>query len=207
MLDTTITTRIRPIRFSSCWVDRSDVELGDFDIEFTTMNEYNGKVGMPVKEVAGWEGSRCGLVSILSSDFFEMYGSGKPGKLIDGGPNALVSGSHGSCRNGRYIYQVRKGRALLSPVEFSPPWTNVLPVTVSMAIPDRPTATIRYTVDGSLPTEVSQLYSSPVEVLTNTQIRARGFAPGLAPSSITSGVYGDAAPCPQGIVTWWPARR
>lgn len=189
--------------FQLLLIDRSDIDYGDFDIEFN-FERIQWETGEASEGKNGVGGVPVRVGFYLGADFFEIPGSGSPGKLIDGGPNALVSGSHGGCAVGRYVYQIRAGSAALAPVEFSPPWTNVLPVTVSMAIPDRPSATIRYTVDGSLPTQFSTLYSGPVDVLTNTQIRARGFAPDMQPSSITSGVYGDASPCPEGIIAWWP---
>lgn len=40
-------------------------------------------------------------------------------------------------------------------------------------------AVIRYTVDRSLPTETSPIYSSPIAITNSIQIRARAFAPGL----------------------------
>jgi formylglycine-generating enzyme required for sulfatase activity len=52
-----------------------------------------------------------------------------------------------------------------------------------------PSATIRYTTNGSDPTETSTQYSSPLSVSTTTTIKARAFCSGWTPSSIVSATY------------------
>lgn len=54
---------------------------------------------------------------------------------------------------------------------------------------DTRVATIRYTTDGSDPTFDSEIYSSPISILSTTTIRAQGFKEGWAPSSISSASY------------------
>ena len=44
-----------------------------------------------------------------------------------------------------------------------------------------PAALIRYTVDGTSPTNTSPIYAGPISVTNSTQVRARAFAPGLLP--------------------------
>ena len=51
-------------------------------------------------------------------------------------------------------------------------------------------ATIRYTMDGSTPTETAgTVYSSAVNISTNTTLQAIAYATGMADSPICSGVY------------------
>jgi len=52
-----------------------------------------------------------------------------------------------------------------------------------------PTGTVYYTTDGSEPTELSHVYNEPLNIRTNTVLRARCFAPGKAPSTITTASY------------------
>ncbi|GMU65360.1 MAG: hypothetical protein AMXMBFR36_16340 [Acidobacteriota bacterium] len=54
------------------------------------------------------------------------------------------------------------------------------PVTISCSTPG---AEIRYTTDGSEPTETSALYSSPIPVAASETIRARGYKAGMDPSA------------------------
>ncbi len=53
------------------------------------------------------------------------------------------------------------------------------------------TANIRYTTNGTIPTQSSSLYSSPITINNSQsrQIRARAFEPGLAPGAVTSHYY------------------
>ncbi|HVR34581.1 MAG TPA: lamin tail domain-containing protein, partial [Methylomirabilota bacterium] len=50
-------------------------------------------------------------------------------------------------------------------------------------------AEIRYTTDGTFPTETSPLYSSPIFINSTTQVRARAFEPGLLPGLPATGLY------------------
>jgi hypothetical protein len=50
-------------------------------------------------------------------------------------------------------------------------------------------ATIRYTTDGSTPTETSTLYTAPVAISTDTTLKAIAFMTGYTPSAIATAVY------------------
>ena len=55
---------------------------------------------------------------------------------------------------------------------------------------DTPGATIRYTTDGSEPTEThGQLYGGPIDVTTTTTLRAAAFLPGYQPSNVDTQTY------------------
>ncbi len=56
-------------------------------------------------------------------------------------------------------------------------------------ISDDPTATIRFTRDGSLPDENSETYSSPILIDTTTVLRAHGFKDGYIPSTTITNSY------------------
>ena len=53
-------------------------------------------------------------------------------------------------------------------------------------------AVIRYTVDGSFPTETNGIYGGPITISNVVQVRARAFAPGLLPSAPHSETLPDA---------------
>jgi len=55
-------------------------------------------------------------------------------------------------------------------------------ITVTLASPT-PGASIRYTLDGSIPTESSQLYGEPVVISRSGTLMARAFKNGMAPST------------------------
>ncbi|MCU0780899.1 MAG: CotH kinase family protein, partial [Akkermansiaceae bacterium] len=54
---------------------------------------------------------------------------------------------------------------------------------------DSPAATIRYTLDGSLPTASSELYGTGIRISSTTRVRARAFEAGLAAGAMASETY------------------
>jgi hypothetical protein len=68
--------------------------------------------------------------------------------------------------------------------------TAATPITLSTSTPG---ATIRYTTNGSVPNEVSPIYTGPINVTATTQIRARAFKSGEQPSNVVSQFYTMAA--------------
>jgi alpha-tubulin suppressor-like RCC1 family protein len=65
-------------------------------------------------------------------------------------------------------------------------YTSAQTATISTTTPN---ATIRYTVDGSTPTEASPLYTGPVAVSTSTTIKAAAFRSGWTASGTASAAY------------------
>ena len=80
-------------------------------------------------------------------------------------------------------YDMRAAAPVVSP----PGGVFSAPVTVTLTA--SPGAVVRYTTDGSDPTETSALYTGPLSVTTATDLRARAFSPGWAPSPVTQAVY------------------
>lgn len=82
---------------------------GNFDMEFN----YD-KIQWETGDASGGSGgiggapARAGYSNSAGSSF-ELAGSGMTGAFVDGGPNALVSGSFNSMVAGRYLFQVRNG--------------------------------------------------------------------------------------------------
>lgn len=95
--------------FQIILVSRSDVNSGDFDLEFNyssvqweTGDASGGSGGM------GGTSARVGFGDVSGSGF-ELPGSGVPGELIDGGVHALVTNSFGNSMPGRYRFLFRNG--------------------------------------------------------------------------------------------------
>ena len=55
-------------------------------------------------------------------------------------------------------------------------------------------ADIRYTTNGSEPTETSSLYSSPVSITNTTTLKAKAFKTGYSPSTIATAIYSIVSP-------------
>lgn len=60
-------------------------------------------------------------------------------------------------------------------------------ITVSFAAPAG--TIVRYTLDGSDPTDASELYTEPINIKTTTVLRARSFRDGLRSSEIVTNTY------------------
>lgn len=58
---------------------------------------------------------------------------------------------------------------------------------VTIAVP--PNTVVRYTTDGTDPTDSSPAYTEPIEVRSNTVIRARSYREGVEPSMVVSQTY------------------
>lgn len=72
--------------------------------------------------------------------------------------------------------------------ETSRAFTGSLQVALTEVTPD-PAAQIRYTLNGTVPTATSTIYSGPINVTATQQIRARVFRPGLLPGETESNAY------------------
>jgi hypothetical protein len=81
-------------------------------------------------------------------------------------------------------------QGLVSPVEFSPPRGFYgLPLTVALTT-TTPEALIRYTLDGTEPTETNgQAYTGPITLVQTTLLRAAAFKPGLLTSPVNTHSY------------------
>ncbi len=72
---------------------------------------------------------------------------------------------------------------------FNPPaGVYAQPISVTLAS-TTPSATIRYTTDGSNPTQTSTQYTSPIPLSTNTTIKAIAYATGFDPSYVATASY------------------
>ena len=65
-------------------------------------------------------------------------------------------------------------------------YTGSVDVTISCSTSG---ATIRYTLDGSEPTETSTQYTGPIHLTQTTTIKAKGFKTGMTPSDTATGTY------------------
>ncbi len=95
-----------------------------------------------------------------------------PGQLTRGGerPQDFVS----------VAYPTIRASMLEPPVIQASASRFSAPLTVSIASPSK--GTVRYTLDGTEPSESSPLYSAPITLTTTTIVKARVFADGVPPS-------------------------
>lgn len=80
------------------------------------------------------------------------------------------------------------GPEVLPPPQISPSGGHFSgPIAVSLQ--SEPGATIRYTVDGTVPTPSDLLYEKPVQITGSTILRAKAFKPGLKKSITTQEIF------------------
>jgi hypothetical protein len=80
------------------------------------------------------------------------------------------------------------GPKVLPPPEISPRGGN-LKMPMDVIVKSEPGATIRYTVDGTVPTSSDLLYEKPVRLTGPTILRARAFKPGFTNSITTQEIF------------------
>jgi hypothetical protein len=62
-------------------------------------------------------------------------------------------------------------------------------VTITLSSPEAPSATVRFTTDGTVPTESSPAVLGPLTVNASTVLRARAFLPNAVPSATITHTY------------------
>lgn len=108
--------------FQLVLIDRSDIALGDFDIEFN-YDSIQWETGMASGGNAICQGGRSARIGFsngtgVPGTFFELAGSGTPGSFLDSNTSTgLIHNSLNSTQLGRYVFSVRTG----SPDVSSPP--------------------------------------------------------------------------------------
>jgi hypothetical protein len=117
--------------FQMALIDRSDVGVGDFDIEFN-FDRVLWETGDASGGHNGFGGTSAAVgYSMGTGDpgtYGQLAGSLVNGALIDNGPNALVDHSQGSDVLGRYIFNVRQGEVII------PPPVNSVPEPASIVL-------------------------------------------------------------------------
>lgn len=110
-------------------------------------------------------------------------------ELVPGGVGARRTGSYASIGNTYGNDIALTGVAATPAPVFDPEGCRFYPTTnVTIACSD-PSATIRYTLDGSVPTETSTRYTGPLLVEDDVTIRARAFVAGKNPSPVVAETY------------------
>lgn len=120
--------------FQMILTDRSDINAGDFDIEFNydTIVWETGQASGGDSNGLGGASALVGYWTSASSNA-TLAGSLVNGALIDGGPNALISDSRNSNTLGQYIFQVRSGAVVVDP-DPDPNPNNPIPEPATLAL-------------------------------------------------------------------------
>lgn len=84
-------------------------------------------------------------------------------------------------------YNIYNPQALAPTIE-TPSQSSVDPLFATISNPDSQ-AELRYTLDGSIPTLNSPLYTDPIEITTITELKVRAFRAGYEPSRVIAAYF------------------
>jgi len=157
-------------------------------------------------------GDFVGLYNILEGRFIDQISPGYPPQLRDvayGRTGAeLAFGYLDSPSPGEPNPAMPAWTDLVAPVEFNPPRGYYdQPVMVELTTPTTDTI-IRYTTDGSEPTETNgETYFGPLPINGTTMLRAAAFKPDFLPSAVAthSYIFIDQVINQPGDPPGWPA--
>ena len=109
--------------------------------------------------------------------------------LVPGGTGSYYLNSYATIGN-TYGNDISLTGMAATPAPVFDPGTCLFYPTTNVTITcSDPSATIRYTLDGSTPTETNAAYSGPIFVEDDVTIKARAFATGKNPSPIVVATY------------------
>lgn len=117
-----------------------------------------------------------------SLSFTEQFGNISWGRPQNTGDFAYLDTPSSLSSNSAQGYP---GRALM-PVQTP---GGYYPEGLQVSLSAEPSAQIRYTLNGSEPTEMSKLYTGPLQIKKTTVLRSRAFVKGLLPSQSACATY------------------
>jgi uncharacterized repeat protein (TIGR03803 family) len=133
------------------------------------------------------------FTSLVSFD--SSHGAYPFGNLVQGGDgNFYGTTETGGTSNEGVVFRLTQAATpAFSPI--AGVYASAQSVTITTATSG---ATIRYTTDGSTPSETNGLiYSTPVSISTNTKLAAIAYGTGFIDSGVASGFYSIGPPTPQ----------
>jgi len=169
-----------------------DLLTGD-RLDFSLSRSYGCGILSASSHLLAYRSATLGFLDLEVERGTENYGGIRPGCWINSLPVGgllLLPEASNRCHCSYLI----KATAALQQYGIRPPilspkgGTYRKPVRVSLKTEDQESE-IRYTVDGSSPSEDSLLYQGSLIVKDETNVKARCFKEGLPPSSLTEAYY------------------
>lgn len=168
----------------------SDAELSNITLDSTPINNFAGDT-LSYNVMLSANTSKAPVVTATAEDGDAAVLIKQASSLNDSAV-ITVTATDGSTKK-TYMVNFSVGSSIINTVEktvFSldpkPAYTKAQTLSISCATDG---AEIRYTTDGTDPTENSKLYSEPISLTANTTVRAMAFKNGFSASQITSETY------------------
>jgi hypothetical protein len=112
-----------------------------------------------------------------------QYGNVAFGRVLGEGTFSFFEKQTPRAKNPAAGFLMRAGDVAISPAG------GLFDAPIAVTLSAERDAVIRYTIDGSTPTDQSPEYTGPIGINANTVIRARAFTDGKLPSNVSSGSY------------------
>jgi hypothetical protein len=141
---------------------------------------------------ANWFGSDAGTGSFWWGDLAEMIIYERP---LDDSERVQVE---------QYLKQKYRPSVPAASTPRISPAGGVFNQSTVVSVAGQPGSVIRYTLDGSIPTDSSAVYADPFTFTATTTLKARAFKAGLDPSSIATATFIETsdAPVADGMALW-----
>ena len=181
---------IGTIRISSRWSDTSFDAIMVKDVYVLQGADWVA-LGTPNSHRTGLASITTGaLVATLADDDLGYLAQNVSGlKIVFGKPETgFIANYYAEIEAIAPGGEVQPAETVATP-SFTPASCTFYPtanVTLSCATSG---ATVRYTLDGSAPTESSAAYNGPIAISATTTVKARAFATGKNPSAVASATY------------------
>lgn len=166
---------------------RPNGTVANFDARYDTPLAKQNLIGGPILIDEGIDGARAIALNDIWRSILLMRISRLDGTKMP--PLAHSEMDRSGVALVRAWIESLPGPRVLPPPEMSPRSGNYRqPVNVSLKVSE-PDASIRYTLDGSVPTTADLLYEKPIMVAAPTVVRAKAFKPGFTKSITAQEVY------------------
>jgi uncharacterized repeat protein (TIGR03806 family) len=161
--------------------------VANFDARYDTPLARQNLIGGPILIDEGIDGARAIAPNDIWRSILLMRASRLDGTKMP--PLAHSEMDRSDVALVREWIESLPGPRVLPPPELSPRGGDYRPsVSVSLTVSE-PDASIRYTLDGSVPTTADLLYEKPIVIASPTIVRAKAFKTGFTRSITAQAVY------------------
>ena len=182
---------LEKIRFTSCYIAGSgiydDIKIAKVEVKASGSDSWTD-LGVEPVNYAGSNTANTALTATIEDATAGFLAQNVTALRITFGQQNNVAQYYAEIEAVGTASGTQPVETVADPA-FSPVSCNFYPstnVTLSCATAS---ATIRYTLDGSEPTDSSEVYTGPIAISATTTVKARAFAVGMNPSAVVSATY------------------
>lgn len=182
---------LEKIRFTTCYIaghgQYDDIKISKIEVKTSGSDSWTD-LGVVPLDYAGTGTANVALSATLENTTDGFLAQSVTALRITFGKENNVAQYYAEIEAVGTASGAEPVETVASPI-FSPASCSFYPSTNVMISCATSSATIRYTLDGSTPTESSEVYTVPLELFATTTIKARAFAEDMNPSATVSATY------------------